>query len=322
MSEPVTFQNKSSTDELDREFVIVNLHNLNNLYFISRNFDENINILNEKKGQLGIKPMLKKPVEPKKESEAFGVMLGGILFFGLMTIILLPLVPLWIFLFIRTIKSAKVDSEKKYSQELEQYNKEMNLYNQELKTAEEKYNKDITIGIPNLEKAIADLKKERNDTLKLILECYDVNIIPSKYRNIYAINFIYEYMTTSKGTLRDALLACDLDKIQAQLEKIIQLQCSLISKLAKIEANSEKQIQQQKQMINHLENIEANTYNTAIAAELSARYSRIITHNTDVMAYCSAMTYIDNQDIDDFNYYSPQTIRDFGLEKFSQNYKK
>ena len=308
--------------EPDREFVIANLNDLNNLYFISRNFDENINILKNKKGQLGIKPKLEKPVVPKKEADYFSVILGGILFFGFLTIILLPLVPLWIFLFIRIIKSEKVDSEEKYLQELEQYRKEVKLYNQKIKTAKEEYNKDITIGIPNLEKAIADLEKERNDALKLIDECYDINIIPSKYRNIYAIRFIYEYMTTSNGTLRDALFACDLDKIQAQLEKVIQNQCSMICKLAKIEANSEKQIQQQKRMINHLKNIEANTYDTARATELNAKYSRIIAHNTNVMAYCSAMTYINNQDIDDFDYYSPQTIREFGLEKFSQYYEK
>lgn len=322
MQDSAAYQNTPSNDEVDKEFVLANLQDLNNLYFISRNFDENINLLIKKKSQLGVKPKLKKPVEPKKETDYSTLILGSVFFYGFLTIILLPLVPLWLFLFIRTIKAEKDDSEKKYLQELEEYNKATNKYQQELNASEAQYKKDVNIGIPNLNKAINDLEKERNDALKLIDECYDINIIPSKYRNIYAIRFIYDYMTTSNATLRDALFACDLDKIQAQLEKVIQNQGSMICKLAKIEANSEKQIQQQERMINHLKNIETNTYDTARATELSARYNRIIAHNTNVMAYCSAMTYIDNRDMDDFNYYSPQTIKDFGLERFAQYYEK
>ena len=39
------------------------------------------------------------------------------------------------------------------------------------------------------------------------------------------------------------------------------------------------------------------------------------------MAYCSAMTYIETNDIANYDPYAPGTIRDFGLERFSSYYK-
>ena len=95
----------------------------------------------------------------------------------------------------------------------------------------------------------------------------------------------------------------------------------MICKLAKIEANSEKQLQNQQTMISHLENIEKNTYDTARAGEQCEQYGKIIAHNTKVMAYCSAMTYIETNDIANYDPYAPGTIRDFGLERFSSYYK-
>ncbi len=326
--EYITGNNTYSNEETERDFVIANLQDLNNLYFISRNFDENILFLIKKKEQLGIKRTVEEPpVAPGKPTPpGFGDFLGYCLFFVLPSILILPLMPIALIVVLLMFRRDKKEYyrklEQEYPKELEQYNEAIKKYRQSIKDAEKEYEKEVNIGIPNLDRAIDDLNKERDEALKLIDECYDINIIPSKYRNIYAIKFIYDYMTTSNGTLRDALFACDLDKIQAQLEKVIQNQGSMICKLAKIEANSEKQIQQQEQMINHLKNIETNTYDTARATELNARYSRIIAHNTNVMAYCSAMTYIDSRDIDDFNYYSPQTIKDFGLERFAQYYEK
>ena len=227
---------------------------------------------------------------------------------------MVPILGFFIVLFIVPIIDKKLMAE--YSEQLSRYNQtieeieHIKIENEIRKTA-----------IANLEKAKNDLQAENKEALKLLEECYDINIIPSKYRNIYAITFIYDYLTTSQGTLRDALFACDLDKIQIQLDKVIKNQQNMICKLAKIEANSEKQLQNQQTMISHLENIEKNTYDTARASEQCAQYGKIIAHNTKVMAYCSAMTYIETNDIVNYDPYAPGTIRDFGLERFSSYYK-
>lgn len=74
-------------------------------------------------------------------------------------------------------------------------------------------------------------------------------------------------------------------------------------------------------MITHLEKIEKNTYDTARVSEQCAQYNKIIAHNTKVMAYCSAMTYIETSDISKYDPYAPGTIKDFGLQRFRSYYK-
>ncbi|WP_294798401.1 hypothetical protein [uncultured Eubacterium sp.] len=308
------FDNSIYNNDIEREFLISNITNIKNLHYISNNFQDNIDCLENRKNDFAYKkePELpQKPVcETKSKIDILGEMIAGMFE--------IPIIGFFIALFNCLIENK--ENKEKYEKELLEYNENIEHYYKDIKlikTENEKRNKAIT----NLEKAKNDLQAENKEALKLLEECYDINIIPSKYRNIYAITFIYDYLTTSQGTLRDALFACDLDKIQIQLDKVIKNQQNMICKLAKIEANSEKQLKNQQTMISHLENIEKNTYDTARTSEQCAQYGKIIAHNTKVMAYCSAMTYIETNDIANYDPYAPGTIRDFGLERFSSYYK-
>lgn len=343
------FFSEFQNGEMDREFLLTNIKDIMTLHYISRNFDENIVALQSKakdinKEQPGEPPL--PPVSPNSSDKAentgdyeeyeepalhspvgFIIFIDlCILFFGMF---LFPIALGGAFLFtVSSIHDNKkvpernkaIDERNKatYERNLDEYHKRLEEYNRKVKEIDEANN----VAKPNLAKAIDSLNLEQKEALSLLDECYEINIIPSKYRNIYAITFIYDYLSTSKGSLRDALFACDLDKIQSQLEKIIKNQSSMICKLSRIEAINEKQLEQQRIMIDRLENIERNTYDIAEAAEQCAQYNKIIAHNTKVSAYCSAMTYIDTLDINDFDPYSPATIKDFALEKFSGYYQE
>ena len=306
------FDNSIYNNDIEREFLISNITNIKNLHYISKNFQDNIDCLENRKNDFKEKAEPLFPTEPvlysesSKKDKIILAVIGGIV---------VPILGFFIVLFILPIIDKKSMAE---------YNEQLSRYNQTIEEIEHiKIENEIRkTAIANLEKAKNDLQAENKEALKLLEECYDINIIPSKYRNIYAITFIYDYLTTSQGTLRDALFACDLDKIQIQLDKVIKNQQNMICKLAKIEANSEKQLKNQQTMISHLENIEKNTYDTARSSEQCAQYGKIIAHNTKVMAYCSAMTYIETNDIANYDPYAPGTIRDFGLERFSSYYKE
>lgn len=304
----------SSDNELERDFLISNIANLRTLHYLSKNYEDNIECLDKRKKDFSEKQTPNPPEAPVYRPKS----IASIIFNAIIAGFCLPVIGFFLILF-SDLKENK-DGKIRYEKELLEYDEKVESYKQELeyvKTA----NKKRYVALGNLEKAKKDLSKEKSEALKLLDECYSLNIIPSKYRNIYAITFIYDYLTTSQGTLRDALFACDLDKIQSQLDKVIQNQKTMICKLAKIEANSEKQLKQQEKMINHLEKIEKNTYDTARASEQCAQYNKIIAHNTKVMAYCSAMTYIETSDISKYDPYAPGTIKDFGLSRFRSYYK-
>lgn len=316
-------QTNFSDEEAEREFTLTNIGDIQKLHYILENLDKNIAYLTAEQEKLGIKKEIEKPTDPGEfflpcsTSEIikydFLIMIPGILFWpaGLAAVIIFTLYQ------ISNNKKAK----QVHEQMVEDYKEKTVGYKKELKTLKDQYENEINIAIPNLTKAIKKLSDERDEALKILNECYDLNVIPSKYRNIYAVTFLYDYLSTSKCSLRDALLACDLDKIQMQLDSIIENQRNMICRLAKIEANSEKQIKQQELMINQLKNIEKNTYDTARASELCAKYSQIISHDVKVAAYCSAMTYIDNRDISKFDYFSPMTIEDFGFKRL-ENFRE
>lgn len=228
------FDNSIYNNDIEREFLISNITNIKNLHYISNNFQDNIDCLENRKNDYAYKKEPELPQKPVCKTES----IIKLLFMSFFAFFYIPIFGFFIVLIGGLIENK--ENKEKYEKELIEYNENIEQYYNDIKlikTENEKRNKALA----NLEKAKDDLQAENKEALKLLEECYDINIIPSKYRNIYAITFIYDYLTTSQGTLRDALFACDLDKIQIQLDKVIKNQQNMICKLAKIEANSEKQ---------------------------------------------------------------------------------
>lgn len=115
----------------------------------------------------------------------------------------------------------------------------------------------------------------QNNTL--LDKAYSLNIIPAKYRNIYAIYFLYEYMTTSNATLSEALYQCVLDEISRKLDNVIRQQREAIILSARQNALNEQIVRQNDEILRHAIAIEKNT-------ELSTKYSHIAAINSETVA--------------------------------------
>ena len=148
----------------------------------------------------------------------------------------------------------------KYQEELAYYKKygEMEYL--------KKYKKDqyeLKRKIETWEKRLCDYQAARYEISQMKSKAYAYNIIPSKYRGLFPVLFIYDYMKTSGESLSDALLHCELDRIEQLLTTIIRQNEEIIMKNAYLAAQNRKIIQQNKERQETENRIEENTANAA-----------------------------------------------------------
>ena len=118
---------------------------------------------------------------------------------------------------------------------------------------------------------------------------YDLNIIPSQYRNIASIYYIYDYMSTSNASLEETLIHEHMEngiqRIVERLDYVINLNYEIVIQNRRIEATNQQILQTNKEMLKQLENIEEQAYIATQYAELSANYS-------EATAYFSLANYL------------------------------
>lgn len=128
----------------------------------------------------------------------------------------------------------------KYNKNIkEEYKQNMNKYRQELSDFKKNYNwivRQYQERGAALEQQRQYLVKRRKEAAELSKDLYDINIIPSRFRNIYPIAYLYDYFSTSRED--------DLDKIiqTMLLEKIIEQLKSVIGKMNEALENQREQI--------------------------------------------------------------------------------
>jgi hypothetical protein len=134
---------------------------------------------------------------------------------------------------------------------------------------------------------------------KLLRDAYSLNILPSQYRNLPAVYYIYDYMSTSQASLEDTLMhehmengiqriMNKLDVIIAQNERRILLERSIEANTREAAENTQRMLSKQQQMLESMERTEQNTWEAAQAARIAAQYSEINT-------FFSAATYLERQ---------------------------
>lgn len=131
----------------------------------------------------------------------------------------------------------------------------------------------------------ANINEEIEKAKKLLDEAYSVNLIPHQFRNIYAIWFIHDYVSTSNETLTSAFLHCDMDSIKNKLDTIINQQREIIMNQAILASQNREIMEQNQKALKHLADIEGNT---AIAAQ----YSQIAANNAEACAWIGAANYL------------------------------
>lgn len=156
----------------------------------------------------------------------------------------------------------------------------------------EKQNEEKRLETERVEKErlISILPLVENDltkTCNLLDTAYAINIIPAKYRNIYAAYFLYEYISTSTVTLSEALYHCDLDEISKKLDTIIEQQQEIIMELARSNALNEHIVRQNEETLRHAIATENNT-------ALAAQYSKVAAINSNTVSTIQSYYFFKN----------------------------
>ena len=137
-------------------------------------------------------------------------------------------------------------------------------------------------------KQIADsynrLEKSQEKVDEILQRAYDINIVPTQFRNIYAIYYLSDFMNTSMENFSSALFHLDLDSIKSKLDEINSNQQSIILKMAVLEAQNNELLKNNQQTLNRLSDIENNT-------KLTATYSEIAAVNSETCAWFGAATF-------------------------------
>ena len=121
------------------------------------------------------------------------------------------------------------------------------------------------------------IKNDLKKTTELLDQAYSINLIPAKYRNIYAIYYLYEYISTSTVSLNQALVSCDLDEISCKLDEIIDQQRRLIMLQARSNALNEQLVSQNEQILSY-------AIKTADNTALAAQYAQVSAVNTETIS--------------------------------------
>lgn len=136
------------------------------------------------------------------------------------------------------------------------------------------------------------LSKEDEKVCSLLKKYYAINIIPSQYRNLESLYYIYEYMSSSQASLEDTLIHEHMEngiqRILAKLDYIISQNQEIIFQNRIMEANSQQIIDKTNAMLGSLERIEQDAGSAAQYAQLSACYN-------EANAYFSLATYLNGK---------------------------
>ncbi|MBQ6896802.1 MAG: hypothetical protein IJN69_06305 [Oscillospiraceae bacterium] len=185
-----------------------------------------------------------------------------------------------IFMFYGLIDSIKDNNVKK-----NKYSNSLAIYNNRFSEANKLLNEANKID-STMKKIYAETKrieKIRNDV-------YNINIIPSRYRNLNVACYLYDYFSTSRETDLDKILQTMLlDEINQKMDRVInKLESVIINQRCQLAMQYESNTLLKKQHKEHmtaLANLERNQ-------ELHSEYLRMIDVNTTVSAVFSAANYM------------------------------
>ena len=121
----------------------------------------------------------------------------------------------------------------------------------------------------------------------LLQEYYNQNILAKQYRELSALIYIYDYMSTSQESFRDVLFHEHMEdgirKILNRLDQIIRQNENIIFSQHRLESQNDRMVSQNQQMLGRLERTEANTFTAAQYARISANYDRATSYFAEAL---------------------------------------
>ncbi len=141
-------------------------------------------------------------------------------------------------------------------------------------------------------------QEEKNKIVPILNDFYNMNLIPKQFRNVSAICYIYDYMSTSQESLTMALLDQHLEdgirRIENKLDEVIAQMADMVYETRCLRQESQRAVEQNNRIIEQnnrmLDSLQRTEQNTLQAAQ----YSELSANNTRATAYLSLATYLKN----------------------------
>lgn len=170
-------------------------------------------------------------------------------------------------------------------------NRAIRKHNQQEAITEENQKKELAALNATWNKESASLKRQYNQVDTLLKNGYNLNLIPSPYRNLASLYYIYDYMSTSQASFEDTLMHEHMEngiqRILSRLDSIIAQNEQIIFQNRQLEAQNRQMIERTDRMLASLQRTERNTL-------AGAQYAKISAQHTQTIAVFKEMEFWDN----------------------------
>lgn len=161
----------------------------------------------------------------------------------------------------------------------------LRVYEEFKQTAPTVYKNNYERTVRPLQDKVEGIKEEYRRADELLQSAYSANIIPAQFRNIHAVWYIHDFITTSNESLATALLQCNLDEIKQKLDTIIEQNNRIIIQNAVMISQNSQIIKQNQDMLGKFKDMEDNI-------ERASQYAQIAANNAEICAYISCANYL------------------------------
>ncbi len=196
------------------------------------------------------------------------IMLGGNVFINSPNILIYLLSALIISLAICALAGAVTASKE--LKKLKEYNK--NKSADELRVEKELAKRQELI-ITNEKDA-----KELKELGKILEENYSINLIPSQFRNVEGVCYLYDYLSTSRESFQSALLNYNMNRLNINMQKMIAAQSDMLIQQYITNAKLSDMNNHNKAVLSKLSSIEQNS-------QLAAKYAAMNEMNTRTISF-------------------------------------
>ena len=124
------------------------------------------------------------------------------------------------------------------------------------------------------DKCISELKEL--DTV--LAQNYSINIIPSQFRNVEGVCYLYDYLSTSRESFQSALINFNMNRLNINMQQMIRMQGEMLIQQYVTNARLADVKNQNSAMLSRLSAIEQNT-------ELAAKYAAMNEMNTRTISF-------------------------------------
>lgn len=193
-------------------------------------------------------------------------------------------------LFLYAVAGEPVRGAKKRNQELaRQYEEAYQQYQIEERRITQQ-NEEARKEIPNLENQMNYFSSERKKITRTIEKVYAANIIPKRYRDVYAAMYLYDFFSTSRSSNLDmALNTYVLEQIKDKLDEMIEQQREAIINQRMIMVNQQRALEEQRAYQAYMKK---KARQIASSLEEQNQYLDMIESNAAATAYFAAADYL------------------------------